>query len=142
MWLIDLTLLLVLIFFVFMPALENYESSKLFYKRFSAKNIALLVDTVYTAPYPLKVFYDEKALPMTYVFEEGKVIVLAKGEGEKSLGAVSSDFIEDKNKEFIYKKIEPKVSLQEAGKETIIPLAFIANSRKVEPLPAVIGGSG
>ena len=61
-WMIDIMLILILLFGVFNPALDKQNTNKKFYKRFSAKNVALLIDTIYTAPYPLKIFYDEKTL--------------------------------------------------------------------------------
>ena len=56
-WLVDIILLLVLLFMVFNPALTAQQENENFYKRFSAKNIALLIDTIYTSPYPIKMFY-------------------------------------------------------------------------------------
>lgn len=144
-WLVDIILLLVLLFMVFNPALTAQQENENFYKRFSAKNIALLIDTIYTSPYPIKMFYDERTLSFSYFFDENTVYVLDETQSKESKDKIGYHFIEDKNKEFIYKQIDPKFSVDkntvqkdDDEKELLyIPLAFISNSIKVEPLSAI-----
>lgn len=140
MWLIDILLILILIFFVFDPALDGQASNLKFYKRFSAKNLALFVETVYTAPYPLKVYYSENTPTFTYVFEGDTVYVLE--ENEKLRNSVKYKFIQDLNKEFRDRTIEPsnKIKITDMKGENIItniPIAFISTNERIYPTSVV-----
>ncbi|MBT3720139.1 hypothetical protein HN789_04590 [archaeon] len=139
-WLIDLILIVILIFFVFDPALDRQAENVQFYKRFSAKNLALYIDAVYTAPYPLKVYYNENTPTFTYVFEEDTVYVLE--ETEKLRNSVSYKFIPDQNKNFRDRTIEPnnkiEISDLESGKIiSNIPIAFISTNNRIYPISVV-----
>jgi hypothetical protein len=141
-WLIDIILLAVMIFFVFNPALDKVQNNDQFFKRFSSKNVALLIDTLYTTPYPIKMYYDEKTLSYSYQFEENHVYLLSPGESENSENKIGYIFIEDKNKKFDYKTISPSLSVNQniisvGDNGAYIPLAFIANKDFIKPLSAV-----
>jgi N-acetyl-anhydromuramyl-L-alanine amidase AmpD len=142
-WMIDIMLILILLFGVFNPALSKQNSNKKFYKRFSAKNVALLIDTIYTAPYPLKIFYDEKTLAFSYLFEEDTVYVIDEDENENTKSKIGYHFIEDSNQEFEYKRIDPRVTIENKDtkgdkEDTLyIPIAFVSSPKSVKPLSAI-----
>ncbi len=140
MWLIDIILILILIFFIFDPALDRQESNLRFYKRFSAKNLALYIDAIETAPYPLKVYYSENTPTFTYVFKEDTVYVLE--EDEKLRNSINYKFIPDNNKEFRERTIEPntKIEITDIKGEDIItniPIAFISVNGRIYPTSVV-----
>lgn len=134
-WLIEIFLMIILVFFVFNPAIDNQASDLKFYKRFSAKNLALYVDTVYASPYPLKVYYSENTPSFTYIFEEDRIYVLE--EGERLTKSTYYSFIPDINKEFRGKTIEPEENIRIEDMQgnilSNIPIAFIATDERVYP---------
>ena len=143
-WLIDLILIVIIIFGIFTPALVKQNQNEKFFKRFSSKNIALLLDTIYTTPYPLKVYYNEKTLSFSYLFEQNKVFVLGENDIETAKDKIGYVFIEDNNKEMEYKKIIPQITYEgddnEVSKSTYLPIAFLANYDYVRPLSSIPTG--
>ncbi|MBN2421880.1 hypothetical protein JXB41_01520 [Candidatus Woesearchaeota archaeon] len=145
--LIDLFVLLVIVIAFFF---EIYTISKntWFEKRFLAKDIAMMVDTVYASPADVVVVYPQNTLWFSFKFEKNKITVFDRLQEKKvSFSGITQYFTEDNKLEFVYKDLNPIVELNKNGEITIrdeelnknmfVPMVFKKSENKIEPVIAL-----
>ena len=105
-WFVDL-LILLLVFYFILSAIGEVGENTLFQKKFLAKDMALLIDTLYAAPGNIYIDYPQNTLWFSARFSENKVEVF---ENQRKLinPIGEGSFLEDRNVRFVYKEFIPK----------------------------------
>ncbi|MBU0756454.1 MAG: hypothetical protein KKF44_00175 [Nanoarchaeota archaeon] len=100
-----------------------------FEKEYLAKDIALLVDTIYASPNDMIVAYPQNKLSFSFRFEEGRVCVFDE------FGEKCAYFSEDAETEFIYGELTPNVKIDD---KLYTPLVFEKKENRIEPVSRLI----
>ena len=107
-FLIDLVVSIA-VFFMLLAYVDQIGESLTFERDFLAKDIALLIDSIYASPSSLTLKYPQNTFWFDYKFEDNGVTVSEKGLGKKS----QSEFIRDNNLEFTEKTISPEKEFED-----------------------------
>ena len=102
-FLIDLVISIV-VFIMLLSYVDRVGESLTFERDYLAKDISLLIESIYASPSSLVLKYPQNTFWFDYKFEDNKVTVSEKGLGKKS----PYEFISDKNMDFEEKTISPK----------------------------------
>ncbi|MBN1501914.1 hypothetical protein JW930_00080 [Candidatus Woesearchaeota archaeon] len=116
--LVDLFMLAVIVL-AFLFQIWLISQSTLFERRFLARDMALLIDTVYASPNNLDIRYPQNTLWFSLLFENSKVSVTDKRKEDLPLSA-SYYFTEDTSINFVYKQLDPIAMVQDEFPSVII----------------------
>ena len=134
-WVINLFFLAVILF-AMLNIIISIRKNFAFERRFMAKDIGLLTNTLYASPNNILYVYPETDFPFNIEFEQNKVIITDTFEGD--LTAAEYYFVEDENIDFVYKKIMPNIFKDATGDEkALITLGLQKSSAKIKPFSIV-----
>ncbi|MBN2368475.1 phosphodiester glycosidase family protein [Candidatus Woesearchaeota archaeon] len=131
-WLINFILLAVILV-IMIAVITDLNASTSLERKHLAKDIALLVNSIYGSPNGLLYYYPENRFDFSIGFEEAKVKVFGKSDND--LVAKTYFFVEDSNVQMEYKTIESLPLGDYSGDEVIayIPLGFRRFPTAIEP---------
>lgn len=114
-FMIDLVLAIV-IFFILSSYVDRAAEYTTFEKNFLARDIALLIDTLYAAPGNVITNYSQDTLWFTFKFDKNQVQIydITENPNPPMSDRALYPFIEDRNLKFEYKIITPGVKAQKS----------------------------
>ncbi len=129
---IDL-IILVAVFIAFLNGIIAVGQNTDFKMKFSAKNAALMADSVATSPYPMHLYYNENTYGYDFSFKKEYVEVI------DNFQKATYPYIPDINKQFEEKTIYP-IEIEDKETEKTTPIVFVSDRKNLGFIAAIPSG--
>ncbi|MFH2019890.1 MAG: hypothetical protein ABIJ34_00600 [archaeon] len=133
-WLINLFFLAVILMSI-LYVINSLLNNNNFEKRYLAKDLALVMNNLHSAPNNVFFVYTENEFDFDVRFEKNKVTVYNPKEGE--LTGKSYPFIEDEGLKIRYKKIKSSLVDEDKEKNYLLALGFKKTPARINPIAII-----